>query len=482
MRRGQNTVWTQRDQIQAYQFLRRRLVSALVAADANHPTSPSRRLILGTTLGVAAAVLTAAVFGVLGLLNPSSSANWRQGGQVIIESGTGARYIIGKDGLLHPVLNYASARLLAQGNGSATVTVSSAALAAVSRGVMLGIPDAPDSLPAASGLAADGQFTVCTRTTANQATSAEPISTVLLGPLAASGQQSLAGGQGLLVASRVGQRFLIAAGHRFRVADTATLAALHYDTIAPVPVAVNWLDAMPAGRDLSLVPVAGHGAPGPLVGGLSTRVGEVLTDGEYYLVRADGLEPISQTEAYLITGDQANAGAYANGRPAPITMSVAAISATARSAQSETAAPNGADYPGALPTIVDPAANPVLCATGAGTDSATVTVGAALPLAAGDTPLSTTDGATVASEVYVPPSTGTLAREQTGLTTSTGALYLITDTGFKYPVPNAAAQAYLGYGSVTPVAVAEPLLALLPTGPTLDPDKAGIPVGGAGAG
>src|ERR1700743_1118721 len=87
---GATTVWTQRDQIQAYQFLRRRLVSALVTGDANHPTSPSRRLVLSTILGIAAAVLTAAVFGVIGLLNPSGSNDWQQGGQVIVERGTGA--------------------------------------------------------------------------------------------------------------------------------------------------------------------------------------------------------------------------------------------------------------------------------------------------------------------------------------------------------------------------------------------------------
>ncbi len=59
-------MWTQRDQIQAYQFLRRRLVSALVKADADHPTPPSKRLILGTIIGVAAAVLITAVFGIIG--------------------------------------------------------------------------------------------------------------------------------------------------------------------------------------------------------------------------------------------------------------------------------------------------------------------------------------------------------------------------------------------------------------------------------
>jgi hypothetical protein len=85
-------VWTQRDQIQAYQFLRRRLVSALVAADANHPVSPSRRLILGTAVGIGVTLLVTAVFGVIGLLKPAGGKDWLSGGHVIVEEGTGARF------------------------------------------------------------------------------------------------------------------------------------------------------------------------------------------------------------------------------------------------------------------------------------------------------------------------------------------------------------------------------------------------------
>ncbi len=36
-------MWSRRDQLQAYQFLRRRLVSAVLVGDANHPESPSKR-------------------------------------------------------------------------------------------------------------------------------------------------------------------------------------------------------------------------------------------------------------------------------------------------------------------------------------------------------------------------------------------------------------------------------------------------------
>ena len=70
-------MWSQRDQLQAYQFLRRRLVSALQTGDANHPVSPSRRLIVSGAIGVAASVLIAAVFLIIGVLRPGSNQDWR---------------------------------------------------------------------------------------------------------------------------------------------------------------------------------------------------------------------------------------------------------------------------------------------------------------------------------------------------------------------------------------------------------------------
>jgi len=63
-------MWTTKDQVQAYEFLRRRHVSALLTADANHPTSPSRRLVLGYLVGIACMVLAVTGFAIYGLLRP----------------------------------------------------------------------------------------------------------------------------------------------------------------------------------------------------------------------------------------------------------------------------------------------------------------------------------------------------------------------------------------------------------------------------
>lgn len=61
-------MWTVRDQIQGYQFLRRRAVSALLAGDANNPVPPTRRLLLSYALGLAVTFLVVAAFGVFSLM------------------------------------------------------------------------------------------------------------------------------------------------------------------------------------------------------------------------------------------------------------------------------------------------------------------------------------------------------------------------------------------------------------------------------
>jgi type VII secretion protein EccB len=460
-------VWTQRDQIQAYQFLRRRLVSALVKADADHPTPPSRRLILGTIIGVAVAVLITAVFGIIGVLNPSASANWRQGGQVIVEQETGARFVYGQDGLLHPVLNYASARLLAGGDGNQTSSVPRKALASASRGAMLGIPGAPDSLPTTGNLL-PATFASCTRSPADLPAAAEPVSTVVLGGPDPNGQP-LATGVGLLVALRSGADYLITDGHRYRLPDQASIGALGYRAQSAAPVSTNWLATVPAGRDLGLVAVAGAGDTGPNVGGAATRVGQVLGANGDYLVRRTGLVPITPVEAALVLDNNDNAPAYPDGRPRVLPVSVAAA-ANAPIAQ----AADDTGYPRTVPVLANQSPNAVLCAIGDGQDDTRIVAEPALPLPSGAKPMPVTNRTDdrVAAEVYIPPGSGALVRELVGAGGMTPTTYLITDAGMKYPVPGPDALKSLGYGGATASPAAGTLLALLPTGPSLDPAAA----------
>jgi type VII secretion protein EccB len=479
-------VWTERDQIQAYQFLRRRLVSALATGDANHPVSPSRRLVLGTALGATGLLLAAAGFGVIGLIKPTDSVDYRQPGQVILEQGTGAHFVLGRDGLLHPVINQASALLLAGADN--TVTASASALSSAPRGATLGIPGAPDSLPSAGGLLTP-TLVSCSRGPAGQSATATPASTVLLsGPGGAlAGMDVLGPGQGLVVQPPAGAPYLVAGGYLYQTTPAA-LVALGYQEMTALPVTAKWLGTLPAGRDLDLVTVPGAGRAGPAVGGAGTLVGQVLTTSaalggpaRYYLVLTGGLEPITQTEAALVLGNPANAAAYPGTPPKAVQSSLAQVA----SAPQHPAGADASGYPAQIPAPADAGTDAaVVCAAGDGSSAASVATGQALPLPPGARviPTGAGSGDAVASQVYVPPGSGALVAAQAALGAPATTTYLITDEGIKFRVVNGAARSSLGYGSVRPTPVSTALLDLLPTGPALSAAAANAVVADGSAG
>ena len=101
--------------------------------------------------GLMVAALALAAVGVYGLLRPADDGSWRDGAAVVVERESGARFVY-VDGVLHPVLNYSSALLILGSDAPRTALVRRASLAGVPRGVPLGIPGAPDLLPAARDL------------------------------------------------------------------------------------------------------------------------------------------------------------------------------------------------------------------------------------------------------------------------------------------------------------------------------------------
>ena len=162
---------TRADQLSAHRYAMRRVVNAVVSHDPD-PTGPARPR--SSTLALAGVVIaTVASAGVLvygTLTGQGSPSTLRDSSTVLIERETGAQYVYTKsDGLLHPVLNYASGRLLTDGTATSPTTVRRKRLAKLRQdsglgiGAPLGIPDAPDALPAQGELLND-VWQVCTRT------------------------------------------------------------------------------------------------------------------------------------------------------------------------------------------------------------------------------------------------------------------------------------------------------------------------------
>ena len=92
----------------------------------------------------------------------------------------------------------------------------------------------------------------------------------------------------------------------------------------------------------------------------------------------------------------------------------------------------------------------------------------------------TTSGCAPSDLVAVGRGGGALVRALPAAGVSaTGALYLVTDAGVRYPLTDAAATA-LGYGELVPEFLPHTLLDLLPSGPALDPGLVAVPTAHTG--
>jgi hypothetical protein len=84
---------------------------------------------------------------------------------------------------------------------------------------------------------------------------------------------------------------------------------------------------------------------------------------------------------------------------------------------------------------------------------------------------------TPADRISVPFGRGVLVRNVASPTApaNSGTLAIITDSGIQYSIADQAAQAKLGYGNTTPLAMPSSLVDLFPAGPALSTGAAAQP-------
>jgi type VII secretion protein EccB len=445
---------TRRDQAQAYAFVTRRLSSALVAGDPDTVEQPMRRLGRAGLAGLMVAALAVAGVAVLGFLRPGNATSWRESGVLVVEKETSTRYLF-TDGVLHPVLNFTSARL-ALGSATPTVrAVSARSLAGVPRGLPVGIPGAPDDLPPAGSLVA-GPWTACTQPTRDPAGTLRATTTLSAGradpgtPVPADGA--------VLVAAPDGTQYLLWHGTRLRLAGPRVRAALGYDAVAALPVGAALLSVVPEGPPLQPIRVPGTGQATPsTVAGTPGVLGRVyLTDaGDYYLLQPGGLRPVTPLQAQIQLTDPG----YPANPPTPqrVVAGQAAVPSTV-----DGGLPASAPHPQQLAPEAD-----AVCATYADGSVALATRPAQLSSGTVTEPVDATGGP-LADRVHLPGGTAALVRAQP----APGATaYLVTDLGVKYPLGDTGTAGTLGYSGVAPVPLPPGYVQLLRTGPVLD--KAG---------
>jgi type VII secretion protein EccB len=459
------------DRPDAYQLTRERVASALVVRDSDPPQPPFRGAAGATLASVLIAAIAIGAVALWARFTGGGGEEWRDPGAVIIEAETGARYLW-REPLLHPLANYTSAQLLLGEPAPPAVTVPRAALAGVPRGRPLGIPGAPESLPAAGDLIG-GAWAVCSTVGAGGRTRA-----VLVAGGGPAGRP--VGGVGLadralLVRDPSGDQYLVWRERRYRIRDPeVVLPALGWAGAPSTPVAEALLDALPEGTDLARIDVPDLGEPAPAVPG--ARSGEVFVvatrggEPQYAVALPDGLALLTPVQADLLLTDPRVGSALARGEPAP--MSPAQFAALPR-LDPDTVA--GAGWPPTAPPLARPADAAVVCAVVPdGAAVAAVSVDATPPSPAAAATAGRAAGDAPAVQVWVEPGRAVLVSD--GET-----VHVVTDLGTRHAV-GPAALAPLGYDEVAPVSMPGRVVGLIPPGPVLELERASGDAGDAGSG
>ncbi|WFE50549.1 MULTISPECIES: type VII secretion protein EccB [unclassified Micromonospora] len=460
---------TRRDQVQAYRFVTRRIVSALLSGDPETTNLPMRRL----GMAVFGSVITAAVVlggvGAYGQLTGNTAPLEDQ--TLVIERETGATYVF-LEGQLHPTLNYASARLILDQPDATARTMSQASLRDRPRGLTLGIVGAPDALPDRKSLTGL-PWSVCD---VPDPVDPQRSRTRVVIDRALPGGVPLGDRAALVVVDN--QRYLVTDDVRLQVlGGDRTITALKMADVAPLRVGQQLLNAVPAGPPLRKPSLPGEGESSTRrVAGQPAKVGQVFSAaGRYYVLTREGLASISEITALLMVGG--------GGRITDITPNQAGELFVEQRVEEE-------GLPKTMPSFHP--TNPgqtTLCATyrasstgGPPTTTLEVFDRAPAELTAtnpGPLPVPQTrrDAVRTTEAVLLPGGKGVIAQASPGAGTSgSGAagstIYLITPQGIRYPLGSAATLGVLGYGGVTPLAVPGSLLALIPTGPTLSREGA----------
>jgi len=489
-------------QLDAYRFGQRRMESALARRDSvllHEEIRGQRRVVV---CGVALAMLGLVAAFAYAKFVPRPS--W-QNQEVVAGTQSGRLFaVIHQPDRLVPVANLAAARLvlyaaqrggggLGAGGSSATaapVPIDDQALDTAPRTATAAVPGAAAILPSGddSAVASTGPWALCdsvapgVQSTGGQSTSAQSTSAQSAGGLptstliAGAGPSSpLGGAGGLLLKGPDGQQYLVLGGRKYRIEAPEVLRAYDLRDHTPRPAAAALLGVIPDGQPLDTLAPSGAGAessvlPGHVVGDVVRVVVAGQPDRDY-LVLANGVQEISAPVASLI-----RAGLRADPSEPPDSVRLEQINALPR-----VTVPQLDAYPTVLPKIVDGAGS-VCWQWGPNGLGGTVTTAAAPPVPAGRsaTPLAQADGVGPRLDAVSLPASGALvacavSNAQRGCTApqatssaqqSSGALWLVSETGVGYPIANPETAAALGVRSVLP-APADALRAL-PAGPTLD--------------
>ncbi|MGC5615793.1 type VII secretion protein EccB [Georgenia sp. Z1491] len=444
-----------KDILDAQRFNRQRLVTSFVSGAPDgrelEPGKPWRGVVGGLVL---VGIILAGGF-VSRWLAPGEPEGWEDGSLVVVEE-DGSRYVT-SSGVMYPVLNTASARLVL-GAGEMTVqTLSQEEVAGVTRGPTVGIPDAPDSLPDPGDLVNDEWLSCVTSSGASWTALGRPtIDTdgTQVSAEPAPDQAIVVRVEGTLWLVSGATRHAIDAEHEQQI-----VRALRLDA-APVPeTSAAWLELFALGAPLEPLATSGAGEPmpEPLPGLEDVPAGQAVSMGEgddvsYYILGASGeLHPLSDVGYQM----------YRLGDGEHLESEAIAVSAGDLGQMPSGDDADPADWPDEIAGAVTATDGATPCArlvAGAmdESDSSALVAGHDIPEVADDT-------------VTVEGGAGALVSGSGGGLLT--ADFFIDETGRAYPLLGARGETLgmLGYELEDRTTVPSPWVRLFPQGPGLQP-------------
>ncbi|GAA1480915.1 type VII secretion protein EccB [Gordonia sinesedis] len=469
---------TTKAQVNGYRFLVKRLEHALVRRDVRMLHDPMRSQVRALLVGAVLGVLVLGGCGVWGLIKPQGSVG---DAKILVSKNSGGLYVI-VDKTLHPVLNLASARLIA-GSAEGPTSVSDSKLANYPRGPLLGIPGAPVGLPG-SAHRGTSVWAVCDSVTGDTSSSDGGAGAVELTVIGDRPRTSDTIGvatldDAVLVTDGTTTHLIYQLDRdntttsvraRVDTGDVAVMRALGLDGVSPRRISTGLLNTFAEVAPLESPKIDGAGgagaisAPGVRIGSVVKTVGIDDSDA-YYLVLRTSVQRVTEPTAEMIRL------ADRNGSAPVATVSPGVIAAL----PTTSALPIG-DFPARVPRLSTTATTPVTChewsrAGDAPRATTRLLVGRTLPLADDARPVGVTsaDGpGPGVDQVYVRPGSGEYLQVTGNEADSRRAesLFYVSDSGVRFGVDNLATGQTLGLGDA-PVRAPWSVVSLLATGPTL---------------
>ncbi|KQX14290.1 type VII secretion protein EccB [Streptomyces sp. Root431] len=519
---------SRRDELNAYTFAKKRTVAAFLQPSPSGTEEGAPRPLRAIVPGLIVGALVMAGFGAWGMFSPQAPKGWDvPGTRVIVGKQSTTRYVVletgnGKDKktLLHPVLNLASARLLLNPDQFQVVQVADKKLDEdKQRGPILGIPYAPDRLPAADDAGTEKRWAVCEQPGGGKGASVQK-ATFLFAKRdlpRTEDKSKLGDGDILYVKGQKGAaQFLVDhTGTKYPVnaERPGLLTALVGLGKKPQAVTDDWLATLKTGDPIDFPSLKGLGGevgapaaiPGSTLKETEDRIGMVLlaqtgSGPQNYVVLPGRVQPVSAFTAWLLINSPETGVLDMDGKRTHVDAS--------------SFVPDPKVFNGDVRWPQRQTDEVVNAATGDG-DGARDTVCSVLNDVdeKGETTLTTWAGTKYPAEItaggtstYVTPGSGLLYTQVMGQgqqKTPDGSLFLVTDTGLRYavqangdsdaarseigtgdkekpadgrPEPSEA-QKRLGYEKVMPVLVPIEWSEFLSKGPRLDTNSARQPQG-----